>query len=149
MTGNITTRNRSTRPASSSERHSLRLPMVRIDRSPFSFISRTASAGSPVTSVEFSHSSGSVRVLEKTTFERPPSTSVPGSPAFVKAYMSRLGVRSHQDQVVPLGVLAQPGKVLRPFHAPPARPALGGRVPVERGDEVDDKLRHLHSSLLH
>ena len=48
-----------------SERHNVRLPMVRIDRSPFSFISRTASAGSPVTSVEFSHSSGSVSVLEK------------------------------------------------------------------------------------
>jgi hypothetical protein len=63
--------------------------MVRIDLSPFSFISRTASAASPATKVEFSHSSGSVSVLETTTLGMPPSTSVPGSPCFVKPYMSR------------------------------------------------------------
>ena len=63
--------------------------MVRIDLSPFCFIFRTASAASPATNVEFSHSSGSVKELEKTTLDMPPSTSVPGSPSFVKPYMSR------------------------------------------------------------
>ena len=49
MTGKTTTRNRSTRPASSSERHRVRLPIVRIDRAPSSFISRTASTASRLT----------------------------------------------------------------------------------------------------
>jgi hypothetical protein len=60
-----------------------------IDLSPFSLIFLTASTASPATKVEFSHSSGSVSVLEKTTLDMPPSTSVPGSPSFVKEYMSR------------------------------------------------------------
>jgi hypothetical protein len=89
ITGNITTRKRSTRPATNRDRHNERLPMVRIDQSPVSFILRTACVASPATKVEFSHSSGSVSVFEKTTLDMPPNTSVPGSPSFVKPYMSR------------------------------------------------------------
>ena len=67
----------------------MRLPIVRIDSLPFSFISRTASTGSSVTSRVFAHESGSVRVLEKTIFEKSASTSVPGSPAVANPDMSR------------------------------------------------------------
>ena len=45
--------------------------MVRIELSPLCFISRTASTASPATKVEFSHASGSVSVLEKTTLDMP------------------------------------------------------------------------------
>src|SRR4051794_37142846 len=63
--------------------------MVRIDLPSVFFIFRTASTASPGTKVEFSHSSGSASVLEKTTLDMPPNTSVPGSPPPVKPYMSR------------------------------------------------------------
>ena len=46
----------------------MRLPIVRIDSVPFSFISRTAATASSVTSFVFGHDNGSVRVLEKTIF---------------------------------------------------------------------------------
>jgi hypothetical protein len=60
-----------------------------MDVVPVSFISRTASTGSWVTSWVFGHDSGSVKVLEKTTFDRPARTSVPGSPAAANPDMSR------------------------------------------------------------
>jgi hypothetical protein len=72
-----------------SERHSVRLPIVRIGAVPVSFISRTTSAASRLTSCVFGHVSGSVKAVEKTTFERPASASVPGSPAAASSDMSR------------------------------------------------------------
>jgi hypothetical protein len=89
MTGKTTTRNRSTRPACSRDRHRVRLPRVRIDVSPVSFISRTAATGSFVTSRLFGHDRGSVRVDEKTTFDRAARPSVPSSPASANPDMSR------------------------------------------------------------
>ena len=56
---------------------------------PEAFISRTASTGSSVTRVEFAHSNGSLRVLEKTTFDMSASESVPGSPSLANPYISR------------------------------------------------------------
>jgi hypothetical protein len=46
-------------------------------------------------------------------------------------------VRAHQDRVVRLRLVSQPGEVLGPFQAPPAGPALRGPVSIKRGDEVD------------
>jgi hypothetical protein len=54
-----------------------------------------------------------------------------------------IGVCAHQDGVVRFRVVSQPGEVLGPFQAPPAGPALGGPVSIERGDEVDDQFWHL------
>src|SRR4029450_8515603 len=89
MTGKTTTRNRSTRPAFSSERHRVRLPRVRIDVAAWSFISRTAWTGARGTSWVFGHASGSVKVEEKTTFDRPARTSVPGSPSLANPDLTR------------------------------------------------------------
>src|SRR4051794_24193451 len=69
MTGNRTTRKRSTRPASSSDRDRLRLPRVRRGGLSFRFMSRTAATASPATSSEFAHDSGSSNVEEKTTLD--------------------------------------------------------------------------------
>jgi hypothetical protein len=63
--------------------------MVRIDSVPLSFISRTASTASWVTSFVFGHDSGSAKVLEKTIFEKPARVSVPGSPSVASLDMSR------------------------------------------------------------
>ena len=60
-----------------------------MDVVPLSFISRTASTGSWVTSWVFGHASGSVKVVEKTTFDRPARASVPGSPSLASPDMSR------------------------------------------------------------
>ena len=57
----------------------MRLPRVRIDSVPLSFISRTASTASWVTSCVFGHDNGSVKVLEKTIFGRSAKASVPPS----------------------------------------------------------------------
>src|SRR5918997_294932 len=51
-----------------------------------------------------------------------------------------VGVRSHQ--VGGLGLLAEPGEVLRALEAPEPGPSLSRCVAVEGGDEVDEKLRH-------
>src|SRR5680860_1097456 len=51
ITGNITTRKRSTSPARSSDRHRLRLPIVLRRPEPSSFIARTASTASARTKV--------------------------------------------------------------------------------------------------
>src|ERR687898_361222 len=88
-TGKTTTRKRSTRPASNRERHRVRLPMVRMDASPPTFISRTASTGSSLTSLVFGHESGSDRLEEKTTFDSPARSSVPGTPSSASPDMSR------------------------------------------------------------
>ena len=56
---------------------------------PETFISRTASTASEDTSCVFAQLSGSRKVVEKTTFDRPSRTSVPGSPALASSYMSR------------------------------------------------------------
>ena len=81
MTGKTNTRNRSTSPAERSERHSVRLPIVRIDSNPFCFISRTASTASRATSLVFGHARGSCNVVEKTTLDIAARESVPGSPS--------------------------------------------------------------------
>lgn len=67
----------------------MRLPSVRIDSVPCSFISRTASTGSRVISWVFAHDSGSVKVLENTIFDVPSRTSVPDSPSATSLDMSR------------------------------------------------------------
>ena len=56
---------------------------------PDSFSSRTASTGARDTSSVFGHASGSVKVVEKTTFDRSARTSVPASPAVASSDMSR------------------------------------------------------------
>jgi hypothetical protein len=63
--------------------------MVRMDSVPWSFISRTASTASWATSRVFGHDSGSVKVLENTTFDSPARASVPGSPSVASPDMSR------------------------------------------------------------
>ena len=55
ITGNITTRKRSTRPARSSDRHRLKLPIVLRSPEPLDFMARTAAAASSRTSVELAH----------------------------------------------------------------------------------------------
>jgi hypothetical protein len=67
----------------------VRLPIVRIDSEPPSFISRTAWAASWLTRRVFCHASGSAKVLEKTTFDVPASESVFGSPSLANPNMSR------------------------------------------------------------
>src|SRR3712207_7814259 len=52
--------------------------------------------------------------------------------------------RTHEDGVLVFGVFLEPGQILGPLHAPQARPAVRGRVPVE-GDE-DRKSTRLNSS---
>src|SRR4051812_16160853 len=76
ITGNITTRTRSTRPAATSDRHRVMLPMVLIGSEFVSFIFLTASTASPRTRVEFDHSNGSSNVEENTTFGALPRKSV-------------------------------------------------------------------------
>jgi hypothetical protein len=60
-----------------------------MDLAALSFISRTASTGSLAISWVFGQASGSVKVVEKTTFDRPARTSVPGSPSVASSDMSR------------------------------------------------------------
>src|SRR5207245_10583635 len=50
--------------------------------------------------------------------------------------------RAHQDGVVRFGLLSQPCEVLGAFQSPKAGPAVGSRVAIKRGDEVDEKLWH-------
>ena len=63
-----TTRKRSTRPASSNDRHNVRLPIVRNGPAPSSFIDRTASTGSWSTTPVLAHTNGFFSVEENTTF---------------------------------------------------------------------------------
>src|SRR5205823_353920 len=69
ITGNNTTRNRSTRPLRSSDWHKLRLPIVLSRPEPSSFIARTASTASTRTSVLLAQVSGSSSEDENTTFD--------------------------------------------------------------------------------
>jgi hypothetical protein len=75
ISGNITTRKRSTRPARSSDRHRLRLPIVLRRPEPSAFIVRTASAASSRTSVVLAQVSGSSSEVENTTFDARVSSS--------------------------------------------------------------------------
>jgi len=68
ITGNITTRKRSTIPARSSERDRLTLPSVLRMPEPSSFIARTACTASPRTRVVLAHVRGSSSEAENTTF---------------------------------------------------------------------------------
>lgn len=68
MTGKMTTRKRSTMPALKSERHRVRLPMVRMDLEPLAFISRTASTASRATSCVFGQDNGSLSVVREDDF---------------------------------------------------------------------------------
>ena len=135
ITGNITTRKRSTSPARSRDRDRLRLPIVLRRPDALSFIARTASTSVPPrTSAELAH-------VERLV-ERGGEHHLRRLREFVDAcllfgaelVLSRgdlsggearhqpVGVRSHQ--VRDLGLLAQPGKVLGPLEAPEAGPAL-------------------------
>src|SRR6188474_2581851 len=118
ITGNITTRKRSTIPARSSERDRLTLPSVLRMPEPSSFIARTASTASPRTRLVLAHARGSSGEAEH-------------QPVRVRAHQVR-----HR------GLLAEPGEVLGPFETPPAGPALPRRVAVQGGDEVDHELSH-------
>ncbi len=73
----------------SSDRQSVGLPMVVRFSSPSAFISRTASTASWLTRRVFAHDSGSVRVLEKTTFDRSVRPSRPGSPVLAMSDIRR------------------------------------------------------------
>jgi hypothetical protein len=57
------------RPASSNDRHNVRLPIVRNGRAPSSFIDRTASTGSRSTKRVFAHANGFFSVEENTTLD--------------------------------------------------------------------------------
>jgi len=81
MTGNTTTLEAVHDAPPNRARHSVRLPMVRNDVAPSSFIFRTASTASQETSCVFGHDKGSRSVFEKTTLDNPANTSVPGSPS--------------------------------------------------------------------
>jgi hypothetical protein len=48
----------------------------------------------------------------------------------------------HQYDVVCFWLLAQPREVLGSFEPPPARPAVGSTVTIERSDEVDEQFWH-------
>ena len=85
ITGNITTRNRSTRPARNSDRHKLRLPIVLSRPEPSSFIARTVSTASPRTSVLLAQVRGSSSVDENTTFDAPVSPPTDASSSAVNA----------------------------------------------------------------
>jgi hypothetical protein len=67
--GKMTTRKRSTRPASSRDRHRVRLPIVRGPRVPSAFSDRTASTGSSRTRRVLAHANGSSRVEANTTLD--------------------------------------------------------------------------------
>ena len=68
MTGNITTRNRSTRPARSSDRHRLRLPIVLSEAGAVLLHRADGLDGVAATRVVLAHVSGSSSDEEKTTF---------------------------------------------------------------------------------
>src|SRR5262249_4574250 len=53
-----------------------------------------------------------------------------------------VGGCTHQDRVVRFWLLSQPRQVLGSFKPPPARPAHGSRVAIERSDEVDKEFWH-------
>src|SRR5512134_3775510 len=99
ITGNITTRKRSTIPARSSERDRLTLPSVLRMPEPSSFIARTACTASPRTRVVLAHGRGSSSEAENTTFGARVSSStlasssdpssIPGVSPPAKPYISR------------------------------------------------------------
>src|SRR2546430_790218 len=68
-TGKTTTRNRSTRPASRSDRHRVRLPRVRIGLVPSCFIAATAWTASPLISRVLGHDNGGCNAEENTIFD--------------------------------------------------------------------------------
>src|SRR5919199_1541810 len=69
ITGKMTTRKRSTRPALRSDRHKVRLPRVRIGLLPSRFISLTASTASLLISRVLAHDNGGCSVEENTTLD--------------------------------------------------------------------------------
>jgi hypothetical protein len=69
ITGKTTTRKRSTRPASRSDRQKVRLPSVPIELVPSRFITPTASTASPLTSRVLAHDNGACSVEENTTLD--------------------------------------------------------------------------------
>src|SRR6478735_9532701 len=69
MTGKTATRKRSTRPASSNDRHNVKLPIVRIGPLSFSFIVRTACTASPSIKRVLAHANGFSSVEENTTLD--------------------------------------------------------------------------------
>src|SRR4030088_1918841 len=76
MTGKMTTRKRSTRPAFRSERHRVRLPMVRMDLEPLSFISRTASTASRAIPLRVTPRSPNTSTIEGGDTRMPDTTGV-------------------------------------------------------------------------
>ena len=79
------TRKRSTRPASRSDRHKVRLPIVRRGRETRPFMSCTASTASPSTSSVLSQESGAFKVDENTTFGIAVNAARPGSSGIASA----------------------------------------------------------------
>ena len=63
--------------------------MVRIGLEPLAFISRTASMGSLATSCVFAQARGSLKVVEKTTFDMPVRDAEPCSPSAANPDMTR------------------------------------------------------------
>jgi hypothetical protein len=104
----------------------MRLPKVRMDLLPLSFISRTASTGSCVTSCVFAHDRVPVKVVEKTTFDSPAKAPVPGSPSVASPDMTR-EVFAPIRTVVRFRLISQPGKYSGP--GPPVRPAVSSPYP--------------------
>ena len=94
---------------------------MRMDMVPLSFISRTASTGSWVTSCVFAHDRGSVKVVEKTTFDNPAKAPVPGSPSLARPGHDPIGVCPNQDCVVPFRLISQPGEVIGLLPDPTSR----------------------------
>src|SRR2546426_10140773 len=69
ITGKTTTRKRSTRPASRSDGHKIRLPRVRLGLVPSCFIAATASTASPLISRVLGQDNGGCNVEENTTLD--------------------------------------------------------------------------------
>src|SRR6266542_1705692 len=76
ITGKTTTRKRSTRPASRSDRHRIRLPRVRIGLVPSCFIAATAWTASPPISRVLGQDNGGCNAEENTTLDAVASSAM-------------------------------------------------------------------------
>ncbi|HTW07500.1 MAG TPA: hypothetical protein VME46_08320 [Acidimicrobiales bacterium] len=132
MTGNITTRNRSTTPARSSDRHRLMLPIVRRRPGAPAFIARTAAMASSRTRVVFAQESGSSRVDENTTFDAPVSPLIEAS-SWVENPSAPAGVAPAAKPDIsryvfaPMSRMASGCSASQPRYSGPSRPHHPGQ----------------------
>ena len=75
-------------------------------------------------------------MLENTTFDKPVSPSVPGSPSAAKPDISRYVFEPIRTKSPADGSDSSEARIFGPLKPPKARPALGGTVTVKGGDEI-------------